>query len=79
MSCSELNFQVHICIACYDSHDKNVIIYLAQPYNLIVELDPEENDQAFDIVIPNHITDPGGDNTDSDEEYVHNNTYISEK
>ena len=73
MSFSKLNFQVRIYKVYYDSHDEHVIKYLDQPYNLTIGFDPEENDQAFDIVIPNRNNDPGGDNTGTDEEGVDNN------
>lgn len=57
ISRSELNCQVCICKACYDLYDENVLTYLDQPYNLTVEFNPEENDQAFNIVIPYYNDD----------------------
>ena len=68
-SCSELNCQVCIYKACYDLHDENMYTYLDQPYNLTVELNPEENNQSFDIAIPycnDDTEDTDNDAEDSD-------------
>ena len=73
MSCSELNFQVRICKSCYNSYDENVITYLDQPSTLTAEFNPDENNQAFDIVIQNYNNDPWGDDNDTDEYFIDNN------
>ena len=78
MSCSELNFQVRIYKLSYNSHDEDMITHLDHPYNITIEIDPEKNNQAFDIVIPNHNNDPGGDDTDNDEEVIDNNESTAE-
>ena len=50
-----------------------MITYLDQPSNLTVEVNPEENDQAFNLLIPYHNNDPVYNNTDTDEEGITNN------
>ena len=50
-----------------------MITYPDQPYNLTAEFDPEENDQAFDIVILNRNKYPGDYDTDTDEKVIDNN------
>ena len=55
--CSELNCQVRICKQCYDTHDENEVIFLVQPHNITTELNPEEDDRAFDITVCRCIDD----------------------
>ena len=48
-SALNLNFQVCICKQFYDTYDENEVICLIQSHHFIIELNPEEDDQAFDI------------------------------
>ena len=57
MYCSELNCQGLVCIKCYDTHDENKVTFLVQPYSITIELNLEEDDQSFDVVVCRCIDD----------------------